>query len=126
MNYKGDLVRPGVLKRAQLILINSVTPSTCAEAVDIRDGDNFAEALEANVNMSYLRLSKPRVAAKVVRGPALGNIHSEKGKQVDAATLASRWGIDHKKALNTVRMTTQRGVKSCLYIPLLDTKISKK
>ena len=57
MNYKGDLVRPGVLKRAQLILINSVTPSTCAEAVDIMDGDNFAETLEANISVSYLGLS---------------------------------------------------------------------
>ena len=126
LNYKGDLVRPSVPKRAPLMLINSFITSTRAEAVGIIDGDNFAEALEANVNVSYLRLSKPRVATTVARGPALGNIHSEKGKQVDAATLASRWGIDHKKALNTVRMTTQRGVKSCLYIPLLDTKISKK
>ena len=66
--------------------------------------------------MSYLKLSKPiRRSAEVARGPAFGNIHSEKGKQVDAATLASRWGIDHKKALNTVRMTTQRGVRTCLY-----------
>ena len=82
------------------------------------DGDNFAEALEASVNASHLRLSKARVAAKAARGQALGNIHSEKGKQVDAETLANRWGIYHKKALNTVRMTTQRGVKSGLYSSL--------
>ena len=48
------------------------------------------ELLEANVNVSYLRLSKPRGAAEVARGPAFGNIHSEKDKQVNTATLASR------------------------------------
>ena len=58
------------------------------EAIDVMDGNNFAEALEANVNVSYLRLSKPRMAAKVAR-----------------ATLANRWDIDHKKALNAVRMS---------------------
>ena len=69
-----------------------------------------------------------RVAAKVARGPAFGNIHSEKGKQVDAVTLASRWVVDHKKALNTVRMTT----RSCsergqdLHVSLSDTEISNK
>ena len=57
MNYKGDLVRPGVPKRVPLMSINSVITSTCAEAVDIMDGDNFAEALEANVSVSYLGLS---------------------------------------------------------------------
>ena len=51
----GDLVRPGVPKRAPLMLINSVATSTCAEAVDVMDGDNFAEAPEANVNVSYFR-----------------------------------------------------------------------
>ena len=54
LNYKGDLVRPGVPKRVPLMSINSVITSTCAEAVDIMDGDNFAEALEANVSVSYL------------------------------------------------------------------------
>ena len=85
------------------MLINSVTTSTSANAIDVMDGNSFAQALEANVNVSYLRRSKSRRAAEVARGPAFGNIHSEKGKQVDAATLASRWGIGHKKALNTVR-----------------------
>ena len=60
-------------------------------------------------------LCKLRVAAKVAKKPALGNTHSEKGKQVDARTLANRLGIDRKKALNTVRITTQRGVKGHLH-----------
>ena len=54
LDFKGDIVRPGVPKWAPLMLINSVTTSTCAEAVDVMDGNNFAEVLEANVNVSYL------------------------------------------------------------------------
>ena len=50
MDYKGDLVRPGVPKRAPLMLIHSVTTSTSAEAIDVMDDNNFAEALEANVS----------------------------------------------------------------------------
>ena len=32
-----------------------------------------------------------------------------------AEALAKQWNIDHRKALNTVKMTTQRGVRHCLY-----------
>ena len=79
------------------------------------EGDNFAKALECTVNVSYLRLTKPKKVAQIENTPAFGNIQSERGKQIDAGTLAKRWGIDHKKASNTVRMTTQRDVKTCLY-----------
>ena len=34
---------------------------------------------------------------------------------IDFKTLASRWGIDPHKAMNTVKRTTQRGVRSCLH-----------
>ena len=43
-----------------------------------------------------------------------GDIQSRRKKQVDAATLARRWGIDPGKAANTVKVTTQRGVRTCL------------
>ena len=89
LNYNGELARPGIPKRAPLMLINSVTTSTCAEARDIMDGDTFAEAPEANINVPYLKLSKSRVVAKLARGPILGNVHSEKSKQVDASSVVS-------------------------------------
>ena len=124
--------------RAPLMVINQLTTSTCADAVDVMSSDNFAEALEAHVNVSNVRVMKPRATAQIDRVPPkqrgdkteirvdkndrvlsqvdkFGNIQSTRGKSVDAETLARRWGIDHKKALNTVRMTTQRGVRTCLY-----------
>ena len=81
MDYKGDLVRPGVPERAPPMLINSATTSTSAEAIDVMDGNNFAEALDSNANVSYLRLSKPRVAAKVARGPAFGKSGGQGSKR---------------------------------------------
>ena len=47
--------------------------------------------------------------------PTLSNIQSRKRKQVDAETLAERCNIDRKKALKTVKRTTQRGIRSCLH-----------
>ena len=45
----------------------------------------------------------------------LGNIQSRKRKQVDSETLAKHWNIDRKKALKTVKRTTQRGIRTCLH-----------
>ena len=47
--------------------------------------------------------------------PSLRNIQSTKGKQVDSETLAKRWNIDQRKALNTIKKTTQRGVRTFLH-----------
>ena len=46
---------------------------------------------------------------------SLGNIYSTRKKQVESATLAKRWNIDHNKAKKTVKLTTQRGVRSTLH-----------
>ena len=45
LNYKGDIVCPGAGLRRPLMVINSVTTSTCEDAVDIMSADNFREAL---------------------------------------------------------------------------------
>ena len=34
---------------------------------------------------------------------------------IGAEALAKRWNVDHREALNTVKMSTQRGVRHCLY-----------
>ena len=92
-----------------------MTTSTAVEAVDVTSIDTFAEALETNVNVSHVKTAKPRIASLVERNPGPGHIQSIKGKMVGAEALAKRWNIDHMKALNTVKMSTQRGVRYCLY-----------
>ena len=87
------------------------------DAVNLDSDDNLAKALDANINVSHLRVVKPRKAPRVSAevGSKLGNLQSVKGKPVNAELLAKRWGIDQRKALNTVRMTTQRGVRTVLH-----------
>ena len=63
MNSRGEIARPGSGTRRPLMAINSVTTSSCADAVDMLEGDNFAKALECTVNVSYLRLTKPKKVA---------------------------------------------------------------
>jgi hypothetical protein len=58
VDHNGDIVRPGVKNRLPLMVINSVTISTCADAVDVLSRDNFANALERNVNVSHVRVTK--------------------------------------------------------------------
>ena len=69
-------------ERKPLMVINQVTTSTTVEAVDVTSIDNFAEALEANVNISHVKTAKPRIASLVERNPAPGRVQSFKGKMV--------------------------------------------
>ena len=97
--------------------INSVVTSTCVDAVNLDSDNNLGEALEANVNVSHLRVVKPRTTSQIDTkvGPKLGNLQSVKGKPVSAEVSAKHWNIDQRKALNTIKMTTQRGVRTVLH-----------
>ena len=115
MDYTGDVVRPTDVDRGPLMTINSVTASTCADAADLLSHANFANILQANVNISHVQSQKYRTFSQLETTPGLGNVVSKKGVKVDSETLSKRWCIDRKKALNTVCRTTQRGVRTCLH-----------
>ena len=78
----------------------------CADAVDVLSSDNFATPLERNVNVSHIKVKKIHMLSRVESQLNLGNVYSMRGKEVDSKTLAKRWNIDQKKALNTVKQTT--------------------
>ena len=110
--YDGDIHRD-TSTRGPLMVINSLScNSLSCDAADITADDNFGTALESKVVIS---------SASVVKDSTnrYGNVQSKKGKQVDAATLAKRWGISPDKAVQTVLKTTQRGVRSTLHPALL-------
>ena len=50
MNFQGDIVRPEIIDRGHLMVINSVTVSTCLDAADVLSGENFGNVLQSNVN----------------------------------------------------------------------------
>ena len=92
-----------------MIVINSLScNSLSCDAADITADDNFGTALESNVMISSATVLKDSTNR-------YGNVQSKKGKQVDVATLAKRWGISPGKAKHTVLKTTQRGVRSTLH-----------
>jgi hypothetical protein len=115
LNYKGGIVRPGVAEKTTLMVVNSVTMSTYADAVDVLPVDTFATVLERNVNVSHVKAKKTHMLSCVESHPKLGNVYSTHGKKVDSETLAKRWNIDQRKALNTVKQTIQHGVWSWLH-----------
>ena len=65
--------------------------------MDLEDSDDFGTALEENVHVSISRVTS-------VKKPAM-----------DHETLAKRWHITPEKAKNTIRKTTQRGIRTVLH-----------
>ena len=53
LSYKGDIIHPGTVERTPLMVVNSVTISTCADTADVLSSDNFATVLERNANVSH-------------------------------------------------------------------------
>ena len=112
---RGDLVVQDSPARGPLMVINSVCMSTCTDAADISSQTYFANVLQSNVNVSNANVANVlNISAKPAHS-SLCNIYSTKKKQVDSTTLAKYWNIDRKKASNTVKLTTQRGVRSTLH-----------
>ena len=98
------------------MVINSVCMSTCEDAADISSDKKNSNVLQSNVNVSHVNIMKPNNFSQVSYADStLSNIQSRKRKQVDSETLAKSWNIDCKKALKTVKCTTQRGISTCLH-----------
>ena len=129
LDHKGEIVRPNG-ERHPLRVINSVCTSTTVEnAVDVFSDENFGQVLSDHVNISSTYCKKPDKTCTVSQfsihednadndhdDPTMyGNMYSMRKKCVDTATFAERWGLDLRKALNTVNRTIQRGVRACLH-----------
>ena len=115
MDFQGDIVRPGLFDRGHLMVIKSVTFSTCIDAADVLSDESFGNILQSNVHVSHVKFLYTHNLSHLDSGTSLGNIQSKKVKQVNSETLSKRWNIDHIKSLNTVKQTTQSGVRTCLH-----------
>ena len=109
MDFQGDIVRPGIIDRGHIMFINSVTVSTCLDAADVLSDGNFVNVLQSNVNFSHVKALNTHNLSRLDSTSSFGNVQSSKGEQVNSETLSKRWIIDQRKALNTVKQTTQRG-----------------
>jgi hypothetical protein len=84
------------------LVINSLSSLTTDQA-DVTDDENFYDVLLA----SHVQISSIETSLN-------GYICSCKTAPIDPQTLATHWMISPERAKQTVAMTTQRGVRTCL------------
>ena len=101
VDYHGTIVHANDFPARGRLVINELSSLT-TDAADITDDDNFHVVLKSRVHISSVE--------------TLGNGHftTRQKKPIDHVTLASRWMISPEKALQTVHVTTQRGVRTCI------------
>ena len=101
IDHHGDIVRDGNTTARGRLIVNELSSLT-NDAVDFTSNDNFHVVLRSCV------------IASIGSTTGTGHIKSMQNKPIDHLTLAERWMIPPDKALQTIRMTTQKGVRTCL------------
>ncbi|KAL7527142.1 hypothetical protein ACHAWF_004902, partial [Thalassiosira exigua] len=95
-----------LLKLKRMFRLTTRFVSLTSDFVDITHDDNFAATLESCVQISRLDIGCQTAGGKVA---------SSQRKPIEPHTLARRWGISPGKARQTVKTTTQVGVRECLH-----------
>jgi hypothetical protein len=103
INYSGRVVTTTRPLRGHInhLVINLFSPLTTDQA-DVTDNNNFYNILASHVQISSIETSLN------------GHIHLRKTVPIDPQTLAARRMISPECAKQTVVMTMQRGVQTCL------------
>jgi hypothetical protein len=83
-------------------LVINLLSSLTTDQADITDDDNFYDVLASHVQISSIETSLN------------GHICLRKITPIDPQTLAAHWMIFPERAKQTVVMTMQRGVRTCL------------
>jgi hypothetical protein len=103
IDYSGRVVttsRP-LMGHINHLVINALSSLTTDQA-DVTDDMNFYYVLASHVQISSIKTSLN------------GHICLCKTTPIDPQTFASHWMISPERAKQTVVMTTQRGVRTCL------------
>ncbi len=98
--HVGTTTRP-LMGHINHLVINLLSSLTTDQA-DVTDDENFYDVLASHDQISSIETSLN------------GHIRSRKTTPIDPQTLAARWMISLERAKQTVIMTMQRGVRTCL------------
>ena len=79
MDFQGNIFRPGIIDRGHLMVINSVTVSSCLDTADVLLNENFGNVLQSNVNVSHVKVLNTHNLSRLDSTPSLGNVQSTKG-----------------------------------------------
>ncbi len=82
--------------------MTNLLSSLTTDQADVTDDNNFYDVLASHVQISSIKTSLSE------------HIPSRKTAPIDPQTLAAHWMISLERAKQTVVMTTQRGVRTCL------------
>jgi hypothetical protein len=103
IDYSGHVVTTTqtLMRHINHLVINLLSSLTTDQA-DVTDDENFYDVLASHVQISSIETS------------INGHICSRKTAPINPQTLAACWMISLERAKQTVKMTTQRGVRTCL------------
>ena len=93
--YRREITIPDQFSSVHSLVINSLS-SLSTLIADITNDDKFASMLENKIQVSAIKS---------------GNVNSNQGKAVDALYLSKGRMISPERSKNTVRKTTQRGIR---------------
>ena len=100
VDYHGSVVRSSDSSARGRLVIN-VLSSLTTDTVDITD-NNFHVILKSHAHISSVEMA------------GTGDFRMKSKKPIDHVALASRWMMSPEKALQTINVVMQRGVRTCL------------
>ncbi len=103
VDYSGRVVttmRPLMMRINSLVI--DLLSSLTTDQADVTDDENLYDVLSSHVQILSIESS------------LYGHIPLHKIAPIDPQTLAAHWMISPERAKQTVVMTTQRGVRTCL------------
>ena len=80
IDFQGGIVLPGIITRGHLMVINSVTVSTCLDAADMLWDEHFGNVLQSNVNVLHVKVFNTHNLSRIDSAPSLGNVQYTKCK----------------------------------------------
>ena len=78
MDFQGDIVRPGIIDRGHVMVINSVSVSTCLDAADVMLDENLENVLQSNVNVLHAKVLITHNLSRLESAPSLWQYPSHK------------------------------------------------
>jgi hypothetical protein len=101
VDHHGDIIRASDFPMRGRLVINALSSLT-TDTADITDDDNFHVMVNSQVHISS------------VETLSNGHFTTQQKRPIDHLMLASQWMIAPEKALQTVNVMTQGGVRTCV------------
>ena len=102
IEYSGNIVSNAAVRGPPQTLIINELHSLTTDMADVTHDYTFHQVLAS------------RVVISSVDANLNGHVWSRKTAPIDFKTLAARWMVSQERAKQTVQLTTQRGVHTCL------------